>query len=133
MDTQSQGQRIQSARLAAGATQQQLADRIGVTRSAVCQWENAQIASLSADNLVSLAIILGVSERWILGKSELARPRREAIRTCYRCDLLMACKWLPNTSPEFVSLEAIRTFQDDLHIVYARACRYFRATVTADA
>jgi transcriptional regulator with XRE-family HTH domain len=59
------GGRIQTARVAAGLTQDQLAQRIGVTKSAISQWESGRISALNAENLVKLSDALEVSARWI--------------------------------------------------------------------
>lgn len=59
------GGRIQAARLARGLTQEQLAAVIGVTKSAVSQWESGRIDRLTADNLLKLAEAVEASARWI--------------------------------------------------------------------
>jgi transcriptional regulator with XRE-family HTH domain len=59
------GGRIQTARVAAGLTQEQLAVKIGVTKSAISQWESGRISALTAENLIKLADALEVSARWI--------------------------------------------------------------------
>lgn len=51
------GQRIRHARTNAGLTTDQLADRVGVTRGAVSQWE-AGIAAPAADKQLKLASAL---------------------------------------------------------------------------
>lgn len=65
------GGRIQAARLAAGLTQEQLANDIGVSKSAISQWESGKIDGLKADNLLNLAERVDASARWIwLGKEK---------------------------------------------------------------
>ncbi len=57
--------RIRIARLRAEMTQEQLAKRIGVTRSAVANWEISTRPNPNIANLVSIAIETNVSFEWI--------------------------------------------------------------------
>lgn len=59
------GGRIRAARVAKGLTMEQLADRIGVSKGAISQWESGKIEALTSGNLLKLASTLEVSERWI--------------------------------------------------------------------
>jgi transcriptional regulator with XRE-family HTH domain len=56
----SAGERIRAARVAAGLTQEALAREVGVTRSAVAQWETDRAGQIGG-NLARIAEILGVS------------------------------------------------------------------------
>jgi transcriptional regulator with XRE-family HTH domain len=56
----SAGERIRAARVAAGLTQESLAREVGVTRSAVAQWETDRAGQVGG-NLARIAEILGVS------------------------------------------------------------------------
>src|SRR5581483_3037042 len=53
------GERIRAARQARGMTQEQLADEVGVSRSAVAQWETGRAGQLTG-NLSRIAEVLGV-------------------------------------------------------------------------
>lgn len=67
MDTQSIGIRIRAARERQGLTQAALADRVGVTRSAVAQWETGRAGQVGG-NLAQIASVLGVGvEHLLLG------------------------------------------------------------------
>lgn len=57
--------RIRIARLRAEMTQSQLAERIGVTRSAVSNWEISSRPKPNVANLASIAIETNVSFEWI--------------------------------------------------------------------
>jgi transcriptional regulator with XRE-family HTH domain len=59
------GTRIRSARLARGMTQADLAEAVGVTRSAVAQWETDRAGQVRA-NLTRIAAVLGVSVQFLL-------------------------------------------------------------------
>lgn len=59
------GQRIRAARVAAGMTQEMLATAVGVSRSAVAQWETDRAGQVGA-NLARIAAALGVSTGHLL-------------------------------------------------------------------
>ncbi|HTN12057.1 MAG TPA: helix-turn-helix transcriptional regulator [Acetobacteraceae bacterium] len=59
------GARIAEARRAAGMTQQALGDAVGVSRSAVAQWETGRAGQLRG-NLARIATALGVSAAYLL-------------------------------------------------------------------
>lgn len=65
------GERIKELRVAREMTQQDLADRIGVTKSAVSIWElDKQMASI--DKLEMLCGIFNVSMDYILGREDIS-------------------------------------------------------------
>ena len=66
--------RIKSARLAMGLTQQELADKIGVKRAAVTLWETGATKKIESSNLLAAAKALDVSPEWLSsGKGPRAR------------------------------------------------------------
>ncbi|MGX5731403.1 helix-turn-helix transcriptional regulator [Pseudoxanthomonas beigongshangi] len=68
--------RVRVARQRAGMTQSQLAERIGVSRGAVANWEVSQRPKPSASNLVEVATTTEVSVEWLAtGRGEIALPR----------------------------------------------------------
>lgn len=52
------GERIRQARQARGLTQEQLAEEVGVSRSAVAQWETGRAGQVTG-NLTRIAEVLG--------------------------------------------------------------------------
>lgn len=60
------GSRIRKLRIANSYTQQQLADRLHVTKSVISAYENGQ-RSPSYEILIGLASIFGVSTDYLLG------------------------------------------------------------------
>lgn len=59
------GARIRTIRHSRGITQDELASQIGVSRSAVAQWETGRAGQVTA-NLTRIADILGVSVEYLL-------------------------------------------------------------------
>src|SRR5579875_2755554 len=57
--------RIREARRALGFTQDELARRVGVSRSAIAQWETDRTGQIRA-NLARVAAVLGVSIGYLL-------------------------------------------------------------------
>ena len=75
------GQRIKQARLARKPkiTQQQLAAAVGVSQSAVAQWESGNSRTLEGENLLRVARALGVTTEWLMyGASSPSTPEEVA-------------------------------------------------------
>lgn len=66
MDEEGAGARIRAARIARGMTQADLAACIGVSRSAVAQWETDRAGQVRG-NLARIAEVLGVSTDHLVG------------------------------------------------------------------
>lgn len=64
------GQRIFEKRTELGLTMEQLAEKVGVTKSTVNKWEKGYIKNLKADVLYSLSNIFNVSPFWLLGYND---------------------------------------------------------------
>ena len=60
------GSRIRQARDRAGLTQEQLAERIGVSRTAIARYESGEIEP-KLHNLAAIAVVLNVSCDELLG------------------------------------------------------------------
>lgn len=60
------GRRIQYARLQAGFTQEHVAEKVGVSRSAITRWEKGEIEP-NLEHLVLLSKVLDVSADHLLG------------------------------------------------------------------
>ena len=78
-NTQSIGKRIMSLRKAAGMTQEQLAEKLGVTPQAVSKWEN-DVSCPDISLLPVLSEIFGVSTDSLLGRAGLDT---ESVRAAY--------------------------------------------------
>lgn len=84
MEPKTLGARIKQARLSAKLTQQRLADKVRVTRSAVSQWETGDIEGIEASNLVAAAKALRVSVDWLLSGASGVAARVAEPGTPYR-------------------------------------------------
>lgn len=64
------GKRIKIARLAKGYTQEELANMIGVKKSAVAKWENGRVSEIKRSNLAKLSKALDLNPNSLLDKIE---------------------------------------------------------------
>lgn len=79
--------RVRSLRDAAGLTQEQLADRVGLTGRAIGAWESGR-AKPRIDKLQQLADYFGVSPHWLLdgdAKVELTASELELLNLFRSC------------------------------------------------
>lgn len=77
------GDKILNMRKARGWSQEELADRLGVTRQAVSRWESGS-AKPDADKIVDICDIFGVFADYLLrdkyaGEGELGSPEQETV------------------------------------------------------
>lgn len=61
------GEIIKSARTAKGMTQTELAEKVGVKKSAVAKWENGRVTEIGRTNLKRLSEVLGIDPNRLLG------------------------------------------------------------------
>lgn len=71
------GERIRAARQQRGLTQEALAEAVGVTRSAVAQWETGRAGQITG-NLTRIAAVLEVSVEHLMFGNNKAAPTRAA-------------------------------------------------------
>ena len=64
------GERIKEARLKAGLTQQELAEKIGVKFSAVHKYESGLVVNLKRETIAALATALNVKPSWLMCMDE---------------------------------------------------------------
>ena len=64
------GSLIKQARLEKGFTQEELAERVGVKKSAVAKWENGRVSEIKRSNLKKLSEALGLNPNKLLGDIE---------------------------------------------------------------
>ena len=60
------GERIKAARIAAGLTQKELAEKVGVKFSAIHKYETGMIVNLKRETIAALASALGVKPSWLM-------------------------------------------------------------------
>jgi len=89
------GNRIREARTRKGWSQQQLAERMSVTRGAISQWESGE-TELSLKRLSALAESLGTSEDWLRTGRDGTTPQpggQPVTRDEWKAALLLAEKF----------------------------------------
>lgn len=64
------GEIIKKARTAKGMTQEELAEKVGVKKSAVAKWENGRVSEIKRSNLKNLSDALGLNPNELLGDIE---------------------------------------------------------------
>lgn len=62
------GELIRKTRMERGLTQEELADKVGVKKSAVAKWENGRVSEIKRSNLKNLADALGLNPNQLLGE-----------------------------------------------------------------
>lgn len=64
------GDVIKQARIQKGYTQEELAELVGVQKSAVAKWENGRVSEIKRSNLQGLAQALGINPVSLVGETE---------------------------------------------------------------
>jgi transcriptional regulator with XRE-family HTH domain len=70
------GERIRTLRQAKGLSQQELADRLGVTKGAVMHWETGRTKNIRNETMLELVRVLGTDQEFLLYGPERRRPPR---------------------------------------------------------
>ena len=61
---------IKKTRTEKGMTQEELAEKVGVKKSAVAKWENGRVSEIKRSNIKNLADALGLNPNQLLGDTE---------------------------------------------------------------
>lgn len=69
------GKIIKNARKSKGFTQEELASRVGVQKSAIAKWENGRVSEIKRSNLNALAIALELNPNVLLSSGDDVTPR----------------------------------------------------------
>lgn len=64
------GERIRQARIQAGLTQKELAQKVGVQWSAIHKYETGKIVNLKRETIAALAVALDVKPSWLMCMEE---------------------------------------------------------------
>lgn len=81
--------RIQYLRKQKGYSQEQLADKVGVSRQAVSKWESGQ-STPDLEKIIAMSDIFGVTTDYILkGTEPVSAANRQTIKTLYLGFVLM--------------------------------------------
>lgn len=82
-------QRIKAQRTAKGYSQEEVAERLGISRQAVAKWESGQSAP-STENLFKLAELFGTTVDLLLTEAPPTRPTPSSHRPTWKRNLLWA-------------------------------------------
>lgn len=63
----SMAERIKELRLAAGLTQEELGDKLGLQKSAIAKYENGRVENIKRSTIQAMADLFGVRPSYILG------------------------------------------------------------------
>ena len=63
----SMAERIKELRLAAGLTQEELGEKIGLQKSAIAKYENGRVENIKRSTIQAMADLFGVRPSYILG------------------------------------------------------------------
>lgn len=81
------GDRIKQARMAAGLSQEELADKIGVKFSVISKYETGRVKNLKRETIAALAEALNVKPSWLMcmddDNMELRGQLRDELRLLY--------------------------------------------------
>ena len=66
----SMAERIKELRLAAGLTQEELGEKIGLQKSAIAKYENGRVENIKRSTIQAMADLFGVKPSYILGFDE---------------------------------------------------------------
>lgn len=132
------GERLQQVRRAAGLSQEQLGELIGMSRQAVSKWETGQAAP-DIGTLALLCGVLGVSADELLGREAPPRQaegaslgggleecvRVNAAKRCFTAGWVTAMIGVVLVIMEFFSLLAIQVVDREVHHrFYSNAMEY---------
>ena len=70
----SMAERIKELRIAAGLTQEELGEKIGLQKSAIAKYENGRVENIKRSTIQALADLFGVKPSYILGFDEDDEP-----------------------------------------------------------
>ena len=65
------GELIRKTRIQKGMTQEELAEKVGVKKSAVAKWENGRVSEIKRSNLKNLADALCLNPNLLLGDQQV--------------------------------------------------------------
>lgn len=89
------GERIRAARIAAGMTQAELADKVGVKFAAIHKYETGKIENFKRATIAKLAVALDVRPAYLLGFTDDPSADVEIAETAEEIALLRLFRAMP--------------------------------------
>lgn len=96
------GELIRKARTEKGMTQEMLAEKVGVKKSAVAKWENGRVSEIKRSNLKNLADVLGLNPNELLGEHVKEKPVTDDGLTESQRKLIAFAKTVPEDKAEMI-------------------------------
>ena len=96
------GDLIKKTRMEKGLTQEMLAEKVGVKKSAVAKWENGRVSEIKRSNLKNLADALGLNPNELLDEHETKQPTIDDGLTEAQMKLIDFAKTVPEDKAEMI-------------------------------
>ena len=96
------GYLIKKARTEKGMTQEELAEKVGVKKSAVAKWENGRVSEIKRSNLKNLADTLGLNPNQLLGDTDLSQQPEMDGLTENQKKLITFARTVPEDKAEMI-------------------------------
>lgn len=111
------GERIKAARLKKGYTQEELADMVGVKKSAVAKWENGRVSEIKRSNLNMLSKALNIDPNSLLDDIE-----KNPVKTANEMSNIFLDAELRSMIKEYNALEESKKEQarEYIHFLYIK-------------
>ena len=101
---------IKQARLAKSLTQEELAEKVGVQKSAVAKWENGRVSEIKRSNLKKLSEALELNPNQLLDKSKENPTAEDDGISKEKQELIECIKKLPEDKIQLL-LQVARSIQ----------------------
>ena len=96
------GDLIKKTRIEKGLTQEMLAEKVGVKKSAVAKWENGRVSEIKRSNLKNLADALGLNPNELFGEHVTKKPTIDDGLTESQRKLIDFAKTVPEDKAEMI-------------------------------
>ena len=82
------GDRIKELRTEAGMTQEELADKLGMQKSAIAKYENGRVENIKQSTIRKMAELFGRSPSYVMGFTDAPLPSNVSVPAAYPVPIL---------------------------------------------